>query len=268
MTTHAPHPEQRSVPACVDPCHMPSTVQADEVLADAPLGEPGSRAGLAARLNWLRAGVLGANDGIISTAGLIVGVAAATTDRAAVLIAGVAALVAGAVSMALGEYVSVSSQRDTERALLARERRDLDADPDGELAELAEIYRRKGLRPRTAVLVARELTEADALGAHLEARFGIDPDELTNPWHAALASAVAFTLGALVPLLAVVAAPATARVPVTFVAVVVALVATGSVSASFARSGRLRPIVRLVGGGALAMAATWGIGSLLGVAVL
>lgn len=253
---------------CAEPCLMPTHAEAEAMLAEGEHIDEPHRQGLNARLNWLRAGVLGANDGIISTAGLIVGVAAATTDATAILVAGVAALVAGAVSMALGEYVSVSSQRDTERSLLAQERRELEEDPQGELAELAEIYRRKGLSPRTAVLVAQELTERDAFAAHVDVELGIDPEGLTNPWHAALASAVAFTVGALIPLLAVVLSPAVARVPVTFVAVVASLALTGSVSARFSRSGRLRSITRLVVGGALAMAVTWAIGTLLGVTVV
>src|SRR5665648_538573 len=158
---------------------------------DAALGfhddEPHT-AGMHARLNWLRAGVLGANDGIISTAGLVVGVAAATSDRKAILIAGVAALVAGAVSMALGEYVSVSSQRDTERALIAKEMRELAEDPEAELAELAGIYQQKGLSREVAGLVAAELTARAALAAHVDAELGLDPEERVNPGHAALAA--------------------------------------------------------------------------------
>ena len=224
--------------------------------------------GLQARLNWLRAGVLGANDGIISTAGVVVGVAAATQDRTAVLVAGVASLAAGAVSMALGEYVSVSSQRDTEHALIALERRELLEDPEGELAELADIYRRKGLTAETAQRVAEELTERDALSAHVEAELGLDPDERTNPWHAALASAIAFTVGALLPLLAVILAPENIRIPVTFVAVVVALALTGSISARFGKARHVRAVVRLIVGGALAMAVTFGIGAVLGATVV
>ncbi|NUR99353.1 MAG: VIT family protein, partial [Kribbellaceae bacterium] len=181
-------------------------------------GEP-HRAGLAGRLNWLRAGVLGANDGIVSTAGLVVGVAGATTSATAILTAGVAGLSAGAVSMALGEYVSVSSQRDTERALLAKERAELAAAPEAELAELTAIYVAKGLRPETAQLVAAELTERDPLVAHAEAELGISPDELTNPWHAAGASALAFTVGALLPLIAILLPGPGSRVPITFVVV-------------------------------------------------
>src|SRR5690242_2320294 len=148
------------------------------------------------RLNWLRAGVLGANDGIVSTAGLVVGVAGATSQRGPILTAGVAGLVAGAVSMALGEYVSVSSQRDSEKSLLRKESWELSTYPEEELAELTALYQAKGLRPETARQVAAELTEHDALRAHLDAELNIDPDDLVNPLHAALASAVAFTVGA------------------------------------------------------------------------
>jgi VIT1/CCC1 family predicted Fe2+/Mn2+ transporter len=234
--------------------------------APVPAGPVGN--GLKARLNWLRAGVLGANDGIISTAGLVIGVAAATTDRAAVLTAGISGLVAGAVSMALGEYVSVSSARDTEIAMITRERAELEADPEGELAELADIYRGKGLTEATARAVAEELTAQDPVRAHLEVELGLDADDLTNPWHAAVASAVAFTVGALLPLLAVALAPARARIPVTFVAVLLALVATGTISARFGGAGRLRAGARLVIGGALAMGVTFAIGALLGATVV
>lgn len=229
--------------------------------------EPHSN-GVQARLNWLRAGVLGANDGIISTAGLVIGVAAATSDATAILIAGVAAVVAGAVSMALGEYVSVSSARDTEHALIATEQRELAEDPHGELLELAEIYRRKGLTEQTALQVATELHAGDALTAHVEAELGLDPHERTNPWHAAIASAISFTVGSLIPLLAVVLAPASTRVAVTFVAVLVGLVVTGTASARFGGARRTRAVVRLVVGGALAMGVTFGIGALLGATVV
>ncbi|QIS02042.1 VIT family protein [Nocardia brasiliensis] len=221
--------------------------------------------GLASKLNWLRAGVLGANDGIVSTAGLVVGVAAATTSTGAVFTAGIAGLSAGAISMAVGEYVSVSTQRDSERALLAKERRELRDEPEYELAELAEIYEAKGLSPETARQVAVELTEHDAFTAHAEAELGLDPTELTNPWHAALSSAIAFTLGALLPLLAILLPPVSARIPVTFVAVIVALALTGSISARLGGSGLGRAVLRVVVGGALAMAVTYGIGQLADV---
>ncbi|MGW6377400.1 VIT1/CCC1 transporter family protein [Rhodococcus sp. NPDC055112] len=219
--------------------------------------------GLSAKLNWLRAGVLGANDGIVSTAGLVVGVAAASTARGPILTAGIAGLAAGAVSMALGEYVSVSTQRDTERSLLAKERRELAELPDAELDELASLYEAKGLTPATARTVAKELTAHDAFVAHADAELGIDPDELTNPWQAAISSAISFTLGALLPLIAILVPPATSRVPITFVAVLVALALTGSVSARLGGSPRGKAVLRVVLGGALAMLVTYGIGQIV-----
>ncbi|WP_280265778.1 VIT1/CCC1 transporter family protein [Nocardia wallacei] len=221
--------------------------------------------GLAAKLNWLRAGVLGANDGIVSTAGLVVGVAAATTSTTPILTAGVAGLVAGAISMAAGEYVSVSTQRDSERALLSKEKRELAEEPDYELAELAEIYQRKGLSPQTARRVAEELSAHDAFAAHAEAELGLNPDELTNPWQAAFSSAVSFTCGALLPLLAILLPPVSWRIPVTVAAVLVALAVTGSISARLGGSNPRRATARVVIGGALAMAVTFAIGQIPGV---
>jgi VIT1/CCC1 family predicted Fe2+/Mn2+ transporter len=220
---------------------------------------------LHARLNWLRAGVLGANDGIVSTAGLVVGVAGATGDRGPIFTAGLAGLVAGAVSMALGEYVSVSSQRDTERTLLAKERRELAEEPAEELHELAELYIAKGLSAPTAQLVAEELTAKDAFAAHADVELGIDPNALTSPWQAAISSAVSFTVGAALPVLAIVLPPASIRVPVTFVVVLLALVLTGSISATVGGSGRRRAVRRIVLGGALAMVVTYGVGQLVGM---
>lgn len=227
--------------------------------ADEPHGE-----GLAQRLNWLRAGVLGANDGIVSVAAIVVGVAGVTTATAPILTAGLAGLVGGAISMALGEYVSVSSQRDSERDLIAKERRELREMPAEELDELTEIYRGKGLTPETARAVAIELTRHDALGAHLTAELNIDPDDVVNPWHAALASAASFTIGALLPMLAILLPPEAWRVPVTFVAVLAALALTGAVSASIGGGSRLRASLRMVIGGGLALAATYGLGTWLG----
>ncbi|WP_280461068.1 VIT1/CCC1 transporter family protein [Nocardia carnea] len=222
--------------------------------------------GFAAKLNWLRAGVLGANDGIVSTAGLVVGVAAAASSTSTILTAGIAGISAGAISMAVGEYVSVSTQRDAETALLAQERRELKEDPEDELAELTAIYHAKGLSAETARQVAEELTAYDAFAAHAEAELGLNPDELTNPWHAAFSSAVAFTLGALLPLLAILLPPTAARIPVTMVAVLFALALTGSISAWLGGSNRVRAVARVVLGGALAMAVTYGIGQLADVA--
>ena len=220
--------------------------------------------GFAGRLNWLRAGVLGANDGIVSTAGLVIGVAAATAERAPVLTAGLAGLAAGAMSMGVGEYVSVSTQRDSEQALIAKEIRELHEEPEAELAELAGLYVAKGLTPQIALEVAEQLTAHDALGAHAEAELGIDPHNFTNPWHAAWASMVAFTVGALLPLLAIALPPVAWRVPVTVVAVVLALAGTGLVSARLGRADAKRATVRVVVGGLLAMGVTYAIGALVG----
>ena len=222
---------------------------------------------MSGRLNWLRAGVLGANDGIVSTAGLVVGVAGATTASAPIITAGIAGLVAGAVSMALGEYVSVSSQRDTERALLSRERAELEEFPDQELDELTAMYAAKGLTVETARQVAQELTAKDAFAAHADVELRIDPEALTNPWHAAGASAAAFTVGSLLPLIAILLPPPSARVAVTFAVVVLALAVTGVVSAKLGSAGVGRAVARLVGGGAVAMAVTFGIGQLVGATV-
>jgi vacuolar iron transporter family protein len=219
---------------------------------------------VAARTNWLRAGVLGANDGIVSTAGLVVGVAGATSDRTALAAAGIAGLVAGALSMATGEYVSVSTQRDTERALLAKERRELREMPEEELAELAELYVAKGLTPDLAAQVADQLTAHDAFAAHVDVELRIDPDNLTDPWQAAVASAVSFTVGALLPLVAILLPPPSARVPVTFLAVIAALVLTGWVSSWLGQATRRRAVLRNVAGGALSMTVTYLVGQAIG----
>jgi VIT1/CCC1 family predicted Fe2+/Mn2+ transporter len=219
------------------------------------------------RLNWLRAGVLGANDGIVSTASLVVGVAGATNDKTAILVAGVAGLFAGAMSMAAGEYVSVSTQRDSEEALLAKERRELEEEPEEELAELAHLYMQKGLSEPLALQVAEELTAHDALGAHAEVELGIDPDELTNPWHAAWASMLAFTVGALLPLLTITLSPESVRLWVTAVSVAAALALTGWASARFGYGAPGRAVVRNVVGGLLAMGITHFIGALVGTQI-
>ena len=216
------------------------------------------------RLNWLRAGVLGANDGIVSTAGVIVGVAGATTERGAILTAGIAALVAGALSMGVGEYVSVSTQRDTEAALLDRERRELAEEPEMELAELAGFYREKGLDRDLAHEVAVQLTAHDALAAHAQVELQLDPESLTSPWHAAFASMGAFTVGALLPLLAALSTSPAWHVPVIVLSVVVALALTGWLSARLGGMTPGRQIARNVGGGLLAMIVTYAIGTLVG----
>lgn len=231
----------------------------DVTHADEPHG-----GGIGQRLNWLRAGVLGANDGIVSVASIVVGVAGATASTGALLTAGLAGLVGGAVSMALGEYVSVSSQRDSERALIEKEKRELEEMPDEELDELTQLYRARGLTDATARQVAVELTAHDALAAHLEVELHIDQNDLVSPWHAAFASAIAFTVGAILPLLAILLPPPEWRVPTTFIAVLVALALTGTISAKLGGSSAPRAVLRLVIGGALALLATWLIGTLLG----
>ncbi|MCU1508519.1 MAG: hypothetical protein JWR53_957 [Glaciihabitans sp.] len=225
--------------------------------------EPRQAPGIASRLNWLRAGVLGANDGIVSVAAIVVGVAGATSGIVPIAIAGLAGLVGGAVSMALGEYVSVSSARDSQRAIIAREREALATHPERELAKLAGLYEAKGLTPETAQQVAAELSERDALAAHLQAELNIDEDDVASPWHAAIASAVAFTLGAILPMLAILLPPAPIRIPVTFAAVLVALAITGATSAKIGGSPVLRPTIRVLVGGALALTATFLVGTLL-----
>ncbi|MGO4385258.1 VIT1/CCC1 transporter family protein [Specibacter sp. RAF43] len=225
-------------------------------------------ADVAQRLNWLRAGVLGANDGIVSVAAIVVGVAGATAASGPILTAGMAGLVGGAISMALGEYVSVSSQSDSQKAMIAQKRRNLQERPEQNLAGLARIYRDKGLSSSTAALVAHELTAHDALEAHLAAELNLDQDDVVSPWHAAFASAIAFTLGAILPMLAIFLPPAGLRVPVTFLAVLAALGITGWVGAAIGGGSRGRAAARVVIGGALALAATFAIGSMLGAAGL
>ncbi|NXY96925.1 VIT family protein [Streptomyces sp. BR123] len=219
---------------------------------------------MSTRLNWLRAGVLGANDGIISTAGLVVGVAGSTTSRPVILAAGVAGLLAGSLSMAAGEYVSVSSQRDSERAALDQERRELVQRPEAELDELTELLAARGLSPDVAREAAEQLTERDALRAHARVELGINPDELANPWHAAFASLAAFTVGALLPLLAILLPGPSQRVPITVAAVVAALVLCGVTSARLGGAPAGRAVLRNVGGGALAMAVTYSVGTWIG----
>ncbi|WP_396278603.1 VIT family protein [Glutamicibacter creatinolyticus] len=220
------------------------------------------------KLNWLRAGVLGANDGIVSTAGVVVGVAAATPGNlGAIATAGIAALVAGAFSMAGGEYVSVSTQRDTEQALIAKEKRELAEMPEEELQELAGMYEARGLSPKLAHQVAAELTANDALAAHAEVELGIDPEEYTSPWAAAFSSFIAFTVGSLIPLIMILLPPESARIIVAAVAVVIGLLLTGWISAALGGAPRLRAILRNVVMGSATMAATYIIGLLFGVAI-
>lgn len=231
--------------------------------------EPAARAGnssgaLSARLNWLRAGVLGANDGIVSTAALVLGVAGATGNRSTIVLAGLVGLLAGAMSMAAGEYVSVSTQRDSERALLVRQQNLLHRQPGTELESLTAAYQAKGIERDLARRVAEQLTEHDGVAAHAEARYGIDPDELTNPWHAAYASFIAFGVGALVPLAGFLVET---TVWATVAVVTLALAVTGLVSARLGSAPRMRAVIRNVGGGLAAMAVTYGLGALVGLAL-
>ncbi|MQW77639.1 VIT family protein [Nocardioides sp. dk4132] len=229
-------------------------------------GEPGS-GGVRGRLNWLRAGVMGANDGVVSTAGLVVGVAGATTDQGAIAVAGVSGLVSGAISMAAGEYLSTSTQRDSELAMLDTERRELAEQPEAEREELAGLLVERGLSEDVAREAAEQMMARDPLAAHARVELGIDPDDITNPWAAAFASAVSFVAGALLPLLVILLAPDDIRVVVTVLSVLVALAITGVTSATLGYAPRTRAVVRNVAGGALAMGVTYAIGSLLGTQV-
>ncbi|GIG55171.1 VIT1/CCC1 transporter family protein [Demequina activiva] len=223
---------------------------------------------LSGRLNWLRAGVLGANDGIVSVAALVVGVAAATPENdVAILTAGIAALAAGALSMGVGEFVSVSSQRDAEKAQLARERRWHDERPEWELEQLARLNMETGMSEQTAIVAAREQTAKDPLAIHALMHLGIDPDELVSPVHAGIASLISFLVGGIVPVLLIVLVAPAWQVPTTAAAVVVMLAATGTLSARLAHSPYPRAIARNVLGGSLALAITYGIGAAVGVAV-
>ena len=222
---------------------------------------------LIGRIGWLRATVLGANDGILSTASLIVGVAAAATGPNEVLIAGVAGLVAGAMSMAAGEYVSVSSQSDTEKADLARERQELKESPEFELDELTENYVQRGVTRDLARQVARQLSAGDALKAHARDELGISDITTARPVQAALASAAAFSVGAAMPLLMVVVSPAGILVAVVSAASLAFLAVLGAIGAKAGGADVLRATVRVTFWGALAMALTAGIGKLVGTVV-
>jgi len=220
---------------------------------------------MASKLNWLRAGVLGANDGVMSVSGVVLGVAASTNvESTAILVAGVAAVVAGSISMAGGEYTSVSAQRDSEKAALEIERTELANDPEGELRELAWFYEQKGVSPKVALLVAEELTSHDALAAHAEAELGIDPNHHVSPIQAALSSLVAFAAGGLLPLLAVIGPWEHYRVQATVGSVVLALVLTGFVGAKIGGAKPARGIVRNVFVSSLTMGVTYLIGLLVG----
>lgn len=222
---------------------------------------------LVARIGWLRAAVLGANDGIVSTASLIVGVAAASANSSDILVAGVAGLVAGAMSMAAGEYVSVSSQSDTERADLARESKELTDDLDFEREELAQIYVKRGVDHDLAVRVAHQLMAKDALGAHARDELGISEITTARPVQAALTSAATFAVGAAMPLLMVLIAPTSYLIPIVTVASLAFLALLGAVGAKAGGADILKATARVTFWGALAMGLTAGIGALFGTVV-
>ena len=225
------------------------------------------RKALARRLNWLRAGVLGANDGIVSTAGIVMGVAGATVESGPILIAGVASLVAGSISMAGGEYASVSAQRDSEIAALAKERRELQENPKGELQELADYYRSRGISDKLSIEIAKELSTKDSIKAHAEAELGISSDEHVSPKAAAVASFISFALGSLLPIIAIAGPWVEYRELATVVSVVVALALTGYFGARIGRAKPLRAVVRNVVVSLLTMGIAFAIGTALGVAV-
>ncbi len=218
-------------------------------------------------LNSLRAAVLGANDGIVSVASIVLGVAGATNSRGTIFTAGLAGLVAGAMSMAVGEYVSVSSQRDSEKAFITREKRDLEQNATKEFEELASAYQAKGLSAKTAHQVANELTAHDVLGAHLEVEMNLSEDDLVNPVVAAISSLVAFTIGGIIPLATIVILNQSIHLIATVIAVLIALCIIGYASAWVGKAPKLRAISRVVIGGAIAMAITYGIGRLFGSAI-
>lgn len=219
------------------------------------------------RSGWLRAAVLGANDGIVSVSSLVVGVAAADPEPRTILIAGVAGLSAGAMSMAAGEYVSVSSQSDTERADIAREKTALQDMPEQELEELISIYEERGLSRQTAETVAKELTETDALSAHVRDELGLSEVHSANPLQAAWASGATFTVAAAIPVLAAYFAPASGVIPTVLIVTVLALALLGSLGAKAGGAPVLPATIRVVLWGIFAMAVTAGIGSLFGVNV-
>lgn len=222
---------------------------------------------LVERIGWLRAAVLGANDGIISTASLILGVAAAAAAKSDILLAGVAGLVAGAMSMAAGEYVSVSSQSDTEQADLARERRELSEDPEFEKEELAQIYVARGVEPQLARQVALQLMAKDALGAHARDELGISEITSARPIQAALTSAATFSVGAAAPLALMLLSPSTLLIPVVSTGSLLFLALLGFLGAKTGGADILKPMVRVTFWGALAMAVTAGIGAIVGTVV-
>ena len=219
------------------------------------------------QLNKLRASVLGANDGIVSTAGLVLGVTGAAADKEAIVLAGFAGLVAGAISMAAGEFVSVSSQRDSEKAFLKQKQIHIKNTHNSEIDELVEIYQAKGISKKTALQAAKELEKHGTLDVELQKELGIDPDDLTNPWSAAIASAVSFVVGAAIPLAAIALAPTDWQIPATALAVLASLILAGTLSARAGEANKTRAALRIVVWGVGAMAITYLIGRLIGVTI-
>lgn len=215
--------------------------------------------------NWLRASVLGANDGIVSIAGLVLGVAGATSNSSVIFLTGIAGIVAGAISMAAGEYVSVSSSKDAAKAMLEHEKWELENNPKEELEELKNMYMARGISESTARKVAEEISRNDAFAAHAHMEYNLDPYNLTSPWHAAIASAFSFFLGALIPLFAIALPPEAVKVPIAFISVVIALGITGMLSAHVGGANKLKATFRVVLGGALAMIVTYYIGKAFAV---
>ncbi|HCR55445.1 TPA: hypothetical protein DIV49_00580 [Candidatus Saccharibacteria bacterium] len=220
---------------------------------------------MSAKLNQLRAAVLGANDGIVSTSSVVMGVAGATDSSQAIFTAGMAALVAGALSMAVGEYVSVSSQSDAEKAYIENEKMMLKLHPDEEFEQLVDAYKQRGISAKTARQVATELTEKDALAAHVMVERSLDKDSIVSPVQAAVASLISFTIGGLIPFVAVIISPNDIKEIVTVVAVLIALLITGYFSATVGGASRSRAMLRVIAGGLLAMAITYVVGLLFGI---
>ena len=218
-------------------------------------------------LNWLRAGVLGANDGIVSTAAIIFGVAGAAASHATIMLAAIAAIAAGALSMAVGEYVSVATQRDLERAELARQRADLERDPERELLVLAKLFEQRGVTPDIAIEVARQMSAKDALSVHARAELGIDPSSIANPLAAGFASLLAFVVGGLIPTAPILLAPQETAIWIAGAAVIFSLALTGAVAARLGRIPMVPAIVRTVLGGLLATAITYGVGMIAGAQI-
>lgn len=264
--TVRPHAPARPPARSGAPAEPSAPAQPSATAARAPSQEE-QRTARSEQVNRLRAGVLGANDGIVSVAGLAVGVAGATADIRWLLIAGLAALVAGALSMAMGEYVSVSTQRDTDRALIARTRTDLAAQPRREHEHLVEALSDSGIPGDVVESVADSLERHDALTAHTRFRHGVEDDAVVSPWGAAITSLVSFAIGGVIPLLAILASPAAWRLPLTMAAVVIALALLGVVSARLGQAQAGRATLRTIAGGMLALLVTYGIGAALGVAI-